>query len=77
MTTDNLNGPDDPDDLAEVPGMSQAMVDVLREGGITSLTALNQLDREQLARLKGIGKVGAEQVRRTLGQLMDVGYSTR
>jgi predicted RecB family nuclease len=74
MTTDNLNNPDD---LAAVPGLSQTMVAALRENGITSLTALNQLDREQLARLKGVGKLGAVRVRRTLGRLMDIGYSTR
>jgi DNA uptake protein ComE-like DNA-binding protein len=73
MTTDNLNS----DDLAETPGLSPAIVTALRESGITSLTTLNTLDREQLARLKGVGKIGAGQVCRTLGRLMDVGYSTR
>jgi DNA-directed RNA polymerase alpha subunit len=76
MTTDDLNE----NELAMTPDLSLRTINALEQHGITSLaalTTLNGLSREQLADIKGIGKVGADEVRRTLGRLMDVGYSTR
>lgn len=72
MSTENPDG-----DLVMTPGLSLRTIEALKSNGITTLAQLNELSREQLIEIKGIGKVGAEQVRRTLGRLIDARYSTK